>query len=264
MDGFVGNVIKYLLFATNFLILFMGCLCLGFGIYVLAAGKDLAELIKDGQGEAISLYSSAAIILIVLSLFVIVVTFFGCCGALKESKCMLGTYFAIVLAFFIIFIVAAILAYTQSEDKMKEPLKKSLKSYQMPNKTRIKDAWDYVQEGFKCCGHEKWEDWEDDKIVGSLTTLKALDTFSIGTTNGEKVPKSCCKQPKGTELKEEDVTKCQKDPAHADYDLKGCFTKLKDSVRDHKSKILGVAITILVVMFLNMMFAFALCTMAKK
>jgi hypothetical protein len=84
--------------------------------------------------------------------------------------------------------------------------------------------------------------------VGSLTTLKALDTFSIGTTNGEKVPKSCCKQPKGTELKEEDVTKCQKDPAHADYDLKGCFTKLKDSVRDHKSKILGVAITILVVM----------------
>jgi hypothetical protein len=131
----------------------MGCLCLGFGIYVLAAGKDLAELIKDGQGEAISLYSSAAIILIVLSLFVIVVTFFGCCGALKESKCMLGTYFAIVLAFFIIFIVAAILAYTQSEDKMKEPLKKSLKSYQMTNKTRIKDAWDYVQEGVNLTLH---------------------------------------------------------------------------------------------------------------
>ena len=130
---------------------------LGFGIYVLAAGKDLAELIKDGQGEAISLYSSAAIILIILSLFVIIVTFFGCCGALKENKCMLGTYFAIVLAFFIIFIVAAIIGYTQSEDKMKEPLKKSLKNYQNPNKTRVKDAWDYVQEGvnfilqfFKC------------------------------------------------------------------------------------------------------------------
>ena len=135
----------------------MGCIVLGFGIYVLAAGKDLAELIKDGQGEAISLYSSAAIILIILSLFVIIVTFFGCCGALKENKCMLGTYFAIVLAFFIIFIVAAIIGYTQSEDKMKEPLKKSLKNYQNPNKTRVKDAWDYVQEGvnfilqfFKC------------------------------------------------------------------------------------------------------------------
>jgi len=125
----------------------MGCIVLGFGIYVLAAGKDLAELIKDGQGEAISLYSSAAIILIVFSLFVIIVTFFGCCGALKENKCMLGTYFAIVLAFFIVFIVAAIIGYTQSEEKMKEPLKKSLKNYQNPNKTRIRDAWDYVQEG---------------------------------------------------------------------------------------------------------------------
>ena len=82
-------------------------------------------------------------------------------------------------------------------------------------------------------------------IVGDLATLKALDTF--GDAAG-KVPKSCCKKPKGTDLTPEDVTKCQKDPGNADYDLKGCYAKLKDSVRDHKSKILGVAITILVVM----------------
>jgi hypothetical protein len=27
---------------------------------------------------------------------VIVVTFFGCCGAIKENKCMLGTYFTVI------------------------------------------------------------------------------------------------------------------------------------------------------------------------
>ena len=53
------------------------------------------------------------------------------------------------------------------------------------------------------------------------------------------------------ELKDDEITDCQKDPAGSTdkYDPpKGCYTKLKDSVRDHKSKILGVAITILVVM----------------
>ena len=123
----------------------MGCIVLGFGIYVLAAGQDIAQLIKEGEGEAIPLYSSAAILLIILSLFIIIVTFFGCCGALKEHKCMLGTYFAIVLVFFIIFIVAAIIGYTQSEDKIQEPLRKAVKSYGMDNKTKITEAWNYVQ-----------------------------------------------------------------------------------------------------------------------
>ena len=126
----------------------MGCIVLGFGIYVLAAGKDLATLIEDG-GDSITLYSSAAIILIVISLFIIVVAFFGCCGAMKEHKCMLGTYFAIILVFFIIFIVAAIIGYTQSEDKMEQPLKDSMTHFGKPNKTRITDAWNYVQESVK-------------------------------------------------------------------------------------------------------------------
>jgi len=261
MDGFVGNIIKYLLFATNFLIMLMGCIVLGFGIYVLAAGQDIAKLIKEGEGEAITLYSSAAILLIILSLFIIVVTFFGCCGALKEHKCMLGTYFAIVLVFFIIFIIAAIIGYTQSEDKMQKPLENAIKSYGWKNKTKITDAWDYVQESFKCCGANDWNDWQETNL------RKGVDRGGkyYGKNNDstvEQVPESCCKKPKGEELSEEKVLECQQNPD--DYDLKGCYTKLKDSVRDHKSKILGVAITILVVMFLNMMFAFALCTMAKK
>lgn len=263
MDGFVGNVIKYLLFATNFLIMLMGCIVLGFGIYVLAAGQDIAKLIKEGEGEAITLYSSAAILLIILSLFIIVVTFFGCCGALKEHKCMLGTYFAIVLVFFIIFIIAAIIGYTQSEDKMQKPLEKAITSYGWDNKTKITDAWDYVQESFKCCGANSLNDWQNNDLrKGTGRSGKYYGKKNDSTV--ELVPESCCKKPKGEDLSDDDILKCQKNPESTDYDLKGCYTKLKDSVRDHKSKILGVAITILVVMFLNMMFAFALCTMAKK
>ena len=151
----------------------MGCVVLGFGIYVLAVGKDLVDLIKDGDGDAVTLYSSAAILLIVISLFIIIVTFFGCCGALKENKCMLGTYFAIVLVFFIILIVAAIIGYTQSIDKMSEPLKKSLKHYGWKNKTRIADAWNAVQETVKHIVHFNVSAYMD--IFGKLLLLFTWD-----------------------------------------------------------------------------------------
>lgn len=236
----------------------MGCVVLGFGIYVLAAGRDLADLIKDGNGEAITLYSSAAIILIIISLFIIVVTFFGCCGAMKENKCMLGTYFAIVLMFFIILIIAAIIGYTQSEDKMSEPLKKSMKNFGKANKTKTTDAWNFVQESFKCCGHEKWDDWQSTAIVGDPKP-------EYGESAAFKVPIGCCKKdPTEKKFTEAETTECQKSPEDEKYKLTGCYTKLKQSVRDHKNKILGVAIAILVIMFMNMLFAFALCTMAKK
>ena len=62
----------------------------------------------------------------------------------------------------------------------------------------------------------------------------------------EKVPESCCIKPKGDELSEEKILECQKAPES--YDLKGCYEKLKDSVKNHKKKILGVALTILVIM----------------
>lgn len=96
----------------------MGCVVLGFGIYALVDGESLSNLVSIGAEQldeniSITVYTSAAIILIVVSVFVVVVSFFGCCGAIKENKCMLGTYFTIVLALFIVMIVGAVLGYNQ-------------------------------------------------------------------------------------------------------------------------------------------------------
>ena len=37
------------------------------------------------------LYTTTAILLICLSVFVIIITFFGCCGAARDNRCMLWT-----------------------------------------------------------------------------------------------------------------------------------------------------------------------------
>ena len=54
-------------------------------------GAALVDLL-DGSDVNIPVFTSAAIILIVVSVFIVILTFFGCCGAIKESKCMMYTY----------------------------------------------------------------------------------------------------------------------------------------------------------------------------
>ena len=64
--------------------------------------------------------------MVVISAFVVLVSFFGCCGAWKESKCMLGTYFTFVLLLFILLLTGGILAYSGDlKNSIRTPLLKS-------------------------------------------------------------------------------------------------------------------------------------------
>lgn len=84
----------------------------------------------DDIANNISLYSSAAYIIIVTAALVVIISFFGYCGAMKENKCLLGTYFTVILALFIIMLVGAILGYSGNfEEKIKTPFEKALKKY---------------------------------------------------------------------------------------------------------------------------------------
>ena len=41
--------------------------------------------------EDFPVYTSAAVVLLVLSILVMLITFLGCCGAHQDSRCMLAT-----------------------------------------------------------------------------------------------------------------------------------------------------------------------------
>merc|ERR1719192_3109967 len=113
---------------------------------------------EENMKSSISLYASASYILIVISALIVIVAFFGCCGAYKENKCMLGTYFTIILALFIAMVVGAVLGYSGNlESTIKSPLKNALNSYDdkpgnNPAKGALKTAWNEVQKELKCCG----------------------------------------------------------------------------------------------------------------
>merc|ERR1712241_1546249 len=130
MDGFFANMIKYLLFATNFLVFVMALVVLAFGIYALVDGAAFADLVSAASPDvSVNLYDTAVVLIIIVATFIMIIASFGCCGAWKENRCMLGTYFAIILLMFIVMIVGAVFGYSQSLDELKKPLVDSMSKY---------------------------------------------------------------------------------------------------------------------------------------
>jgi len=254
MEGFFPNLIKYLLFATNFLVLLISTIVLGIAIYALSAGSQFYEVLEESTSDGVAdsaVFSNAGIIaLAIVAAITVIVTFFGCCGAIKENACMLGTYFVIILILFISLVVAAVVGYNKKFDTVPKPLKETMKKYKQGSKTM--KAWDKIQKDFSCCGVEDWTEWQ---------SVKDSETGISFNTSASKVPDSCCKG----FVPDEDLTTCREEPGSITKPskLKGCYTKFKDGVDGNKNAILGISITVLLIMFMNMIFAFVLCTMVK-
>jgi hypothetical protein len=272
MEGCLGSVVKALLFTTNFLVLVLSCAVFGVSIWFLVDSPSFMDLFSKAEeildtDAAVGVSTAAAILLLVISIFVIIVAFFGCCGAYKENRCMLGTYFAIVLAAFVVMIVGAVLGYTTDFDKaIKNPLQDSLGKYKDTGdltdvQEAYKAAWNQAQKDFKCCGITDYGDWK----------LYAPDAdFPTTPTNMNKPAGCCMVYNDGTEIATTDAqNSCRAatnttnpPPAGKKYNFNGCYTVFKDEIKDNQSIVVGVAIGIVVVMFLNMLFAFAMCTMS--
>ena len=65
----------------------LGCAILGIGIWV-RVDENFAEYTKIGESQ--TLYAGAYI-LIAVGAVIMFLGFLGCCGAIKESQCMLAT-----------------------------------------------------------------------------------------------------------------------------------------------------------------------------
>ncbi|KAG1672308.1 Tetraspanin-11 [Nymphon striatum] len=97
-----------------------------------------------------NLYKSSASILIAMGVTVLLISFLGCLGAIREIKCMLLTYFIILFLIFIILLIGGVLAYVfrdKVENTVKTEMMKAVHDYGNDD-TRgkvITDSWDSTQ-----------------------------------------------------------------------------------------------------------------------
>lgn len=221
--GSCYTCIKYLMFAFNFIFWLLGCAILGVGIWLKVDDKSVEYMQLSSDRDMLH---TVAIVLIVIGFAIMLIGFLGCCGAIRESQCMLMFFF-----FFLFVIFACLLGFgiwaavekNRFHGMAREILKKGVEKYHEDQVSR--EYMDFVQHNMECCGY--------DKGLPDYPTTKIFDTM----IENKDLKPQC-------ELKNS---------------LRNCTDPLYNWFKDRLIVVAGIAIGIAVVMILGMIFSMVLC-----
>ncbi|XP_019621298.1 PREDICTED: tetraspanin-8-like [Branchiostoma belcheri] len=163
-EGLGMNCVKYLLFFFNFLFWVAGLFLVGVGIWIRVDDNALKILHNlDNLDETVVYAGCYAFIGV--GAVALVVGFFGCCGAVMENKCLLGTFFACLFVLLIAEVGVAIYAVVKKPDAekfLKEGLDKIAEKKYQDLDPELQRLVDFFQKEFKCCGMNSTTDWAPD------------------------------------------------------------------------------------------------------
>ncbi|KAI4460947.1 tetraspanin [Holotrichia oblita] len=110
--------------------------------------------ITDRLDELSPLFQIAPIILVIVGSVVMIISFFGCCGALRRNSCMLTTYGVALIIILILQIALVVFAFLQIRDSLQwqEEITTALEKLFADSSDAASQAIDFIQETLECCG----------------------------------------------------------------------------------------------------------------
>ncbi|KAH7953858.1 hypothetical protein HPB49_013114 [Dermacentor silvarum] len=158
----------------NLLFWILGCGVTGVGVWLHVAYGGYSTLLPTHRvlsADGLCLSAGAITFL---------VAFLGCCGAWFQSRCMLATYFVLVILIFLLEFAAGTLGFIYRRhigQSLMEELKVGIEHKYDPNSDNgLAELWDQIHTKFECCGVHSYRDWH---------RISAWP-------NEEWVPQSCC------------------------------------------------------------------------
>lgn len=141
--------VKYLLFVFNFIFWLSGLLVLAVGIWLRFDPNTVELLMGDGAPDT---FFIAVYILLGAGTLMMVVGFFGCFGAVRESQCLLASFFACLLIIFGAEVAAGVFGFLNKEQIVEEVEKfysSSITDVSNSNATAIAVIY---HKTLNCCG----------------------------------------------------------------------------------------------------------------
>ncbi|XP_026871468.2 tetraspanin-4 [Electrophorus electricus] len=207
--------VKYLMFVFNLVFWLGGCGLFGVGVWLSFTQSKFSSLPLSFPSL------SAANLLLVAGGVTMVTGFLGCLGALKEQRCLLMTFFVILLLLFLIEVTLILILsiyHRELDQKAKDGLIQSMKNYKTNKHLQV--SWDNMQTIFKCCGVSNHTDWYNNMGI-------------------DQHPESCCRQ---------DLGRCHRweEP---------CYEKAKEFILSNLTSVLGFGVCLGIVQILALAFS---------
>ncbi|KAG6802585.1 hypothetical protein HZU73_01420 [Apis mellifera caucasica] len=132
------------------------------GVMIISVGTTIYAVYEDFSHFLDPSYFSPATLLIVVGILVFIIAFLGCCGALRESTCMV-LVFAVSLSIVLVLELAAAIAAYALQDGIKDLLaeKINITMHQYGKNVEATEAIDFLQSKLYCCGYNGYKDWEE-------------------------------------------------------------------------------------------------------
>ncbi|KAH8377898.1 hypothetical protein KR093_007756 [Drosophila rubida] len=230
-----ANAVRYTLFGFNLIFLITGIILIAVGAAVGSVYNGY-DLFLPGK------FFSIPTFLIVIGAFIIVITFFGCWGALKENYCLILSFSVMLFIIFILELAAGISGYVLRNDAyslIETSLSHSMSDYNSSTQNPTTSLWDEVQRDFQCCGVTNYTDWHS-------------------VFNNSDLPISCCKIPigaVGTFTCNDDVLNINRNKND------GCLLGFSNYISDHAVSLGAAGVVIAVLQFFGVIFA---CYIARE
>ncbi|XP_030374897.1 23 kDa integral membrane protein [Scaptodrosophila lebanonensis] len=146
------SMVKYILFIFNLLCSICGILLIVFGALLFSnihSIDDFSEALRTQQ---------VPITMIVLGTVILLISWFGCCGAIRESYCMSMTYS--VLLFVLMVGQLALVAYMWIQKDKYLMIMDDVVEKAWDRRTRKADYMDAIQISMECCGRNQYTDYQ--------------------------------------------------------------------------------------------------------
>ncbi|XP_070842444.1 tetraspanin-1-like [Chaetodon trifascialis] len=223
-----SSFLKIMMFIFNGAIFLAGAAILGVGVWVRVDSSSLLDLLNYEEDEGSSglehLYT-ISYVAIAIGAVLVIIGFLGCCGAVRESKCMLLTFFSIVLIIFLIEVAGAVvlIVFKDTAGDLLQDVRHKISNNintKYGDDEELTSRWKSTMEQFRCCGINNYTDFIDSPFNNEQGAF----------------PTQCCN---GT-ISEDSCSQALAEMA----DVDGCFDKLLQLIKDNAVIIAGVALGI--------------------
>ncbi|XP_060810785.1 CD63 antigen isoform X1 [Amyelois transitella] len=219
------SFVKYVLFFFNLVVALFGLAIVGIGVAFLLKWNTVTDLLH-GMNVGPWLF-------IIIGAIMFFIAFFGCCGAIRESHCMVVTYAIFLLVIIILQVVLAVLLFVYGgsiKNEMEHTIDTMFKN-RGENEASVK-VFESIEKQFQCCGARGKSDY------GVLST-----------------PKSCCN---------ENESMLNTDYLCTSYNHEGCANKLGALYEKWNKPIAAIAIGVACVEVIGALFALCLANSIRN